>query len=250
MSEIVKTEAVVLSKMNYGDSSSIASLFTEDFGKITVIVKGARSPKSKYGRVVDPLNYLSVVLYKKESREVQLLSQADIIEHYSKIKNDLIKLSYAYAVVELVKNLLAEHETNKKIFRAIVKILGRFNLSEEKPEITFGRFFIFFLKEIGYEIQTDSCSICGKNSFASNVYYNFDKSLICSECRNSVVDNYEINLELLEYLNCLKNNESALNFGNLTIKKAITFMESHLKYQVPDFKGISSIKLFNERLLN
>lgn len=247
MSEIVKTEAVVLSKINYGDSSSIASLFTEDYGKLSVIVKGARSPKSKYGRVVDPLNYLSVVLYKKESREIQLLSQADIIEHYSKIKDDLNKLSYAYAVVELVKNLLAEHETNKKIFKAIIKILGRFSLSEEKPEITFGRFFIFFLKEIGYEIQTDSCSVCGKNSFTSNIYYNFDKGLICAECRKSAVDNYEINLELLKYLICLKTNESVSNFSNLTLKKAISFMESHLKYQVPDFKGISSIKLLNER---
>ena len=52
MSEIIKTEAVVLSKLNYGDSSSIASLFTEDFGKLSVIVKGARSPKSKYGKLL------------------------------------------------------------------------------------------------------------------------------------------------------------------------------------------------------
>jgi DNA repair protein RecO (recombination protein O) len=81
--------------MNYGDSSSIALLFTEDLGKISVIVKGARSPKSKYGKIVDPLNYLSVVLYKKETRDLQLLSGADIIEHYPAMKNDLNKLGYA-----------------------------------------------------------------------------------------------------------------------------------------------------------
>ena len=247
MSEIIKTEAVVLNKMNFGDSSSIASLFTEDLGKISVIVKGARSPKSKYGKIVDPLNYLSVVLYKKESREIQLLSQADIIEHYPKIKNDLNKLSYAYAVVELVKNLLAEHEVNRKIFKGMVKILSRLNSVDEKPEVTFGRFFIFLLKEIGYEIQIDSCAICGKVEFVDDLHYNFDKGLICGECRKTVVDNYDINLELLRYLNCLKYNESAGVFSYLTIRKAISFMENHLKYHVPDFKGISSLKLFNER---
>ena len=245
MSEIVKTEAIVLSKMNYGDSSSIASLFTEDFGKLSVIVKGARSPKSKYGKIVDPLNYLSVVLYKKESREIQLLSGADIIEHYPDMKNDLDKLGYAYAVVELVKNLLAEHEANKKIFKGLVKILSRLNSGDEKSAITFGRFFHFFLKEIGYDIQVEYCSICGKNKFTENLHYNFDKGLICGECKKTVVDNYDINLELLRYLNCLKYNESAGAFSNLITRKAINFMENHLKYHVPDFKGISSLKLFN-----
>jgi DNA repair protein RecO (recombination protein O) len=247
MSEIVKTEAVVLSKMNYGDTSSIASLFTEDFGKLSVIVKGARSPKSKYGKIVDPLNYLSVVLYKKESREIQLLSGADIIEHFPSIKNDLNKLEYAYSVVELVKNLLAEHEVNRKIFKGMVKILSRLNSVDENPEVTFGRFFIFLLKEIGYELQIDFCAICGKDKFAENLYYNFDKGLICGECKKTVVAIYDINLELLRYLNCLKNNESAGTFSNLIIRKAINFMENHLKYHVPDFKGISSLKLFNER---
>ncbi|MBE0571935.1 MAG: DNA repair protein RecO [Ignavibacteriaceae bacterium] len=247
MSEIVKTEAIVLSKMNYGDTSSIASLFTEEFGKISVIVKGARSPKSKYGKIVDQLNYLSIVLYKKESREIQLLSGADIIEHYPSLKNDLDKLRYAYGVAELVKNLLAEHEVNKRIFRGIVKILSIINSGAEKPEITFGRFFIFLLKETGYEIQVNSCAICGKIKFDSNLYYNFDKGLICGECTKTVVDNYDINLELLRYLNCLKNNESTGNFSNLILQKAINFMETHLKYHMPDFKGISSLKLFNQR---
>jgi len=245
MSEIVKTEAIVLSKMNYGDSSSIASLFTENLGKISVIVKGARSPKSKYGKIVDPLNYLAVVLYKKESREIQLLSQADIVEHYPNIKNDLSKLGYAYGVVELVKNLLADHEVNKKIFKGMVKILSRLNSGEEKSEITFGRFFMFLLKETGYEIQIDSCALCGKQKFDGDVFYNFEKGLICGECKKTVVDNYDINLELFRYLNCLKTNESAETFSNLILRKAIVFMENHLKYHVPDFKGISSLKLFN-----
>jgi len=245
MSEIIKTEAVVLSKMNYGDSSNIASLFTEDLGKISVIIKGARSVKSKYGKMVDPLNYLLVVLYKKESREVQLLSGADIIEHFPDVKSDLNKLSYAYGVLELVKNLLAEHEVNKKMFRGVIKILMRLNSGGEQPGITFSRFLFFFLKETGYEIQIDACAICGKRKFSEDIYYHRDKGVICGVCKRSVVDIYDINAELLMYLNCLKSNESASNFSNLIVQKALLFMEVHLKYHVPDFKGISSLKLFN-----
>lgn len=245
MSEIIKTEAVVLSKMNYGDSSIIASLFSEDLGKISVIIKGARSVNSKYGKIVDPLNYLLAVLYNKESREVQLLSGADIIQHFPDVKNDLNKLSYAYAVLELVKSLLPEHQANKKLFKGVIKILTLLNSGEELPEITFGRFLFFFLKETGYEIQIDACAICGKREFSDNIFYHRDKGLICGDCRKSVVDIYDINVELLRYLNCLKSNESANNFSNLTSNKALIFMENHLKYHVPDFKGISSLKLFN-----
>ena len=243
MSEIIKTEAVVLSKMNYRDSSSIASLFTDELGKISVIVKGARSSKSKYGKIVDPINYLSVIIYKKESREVQLLSGADIIEHYPEIKNNLGKLTYAYGVVELIKNLIAENEVNNKLFKAVIKILARLNKAEELPEITFGRFLFYFLKEIGYEIQLDACAICGKAISIDNVFYHRDKGVICGDCKKSVVDIYQINAELLKYLICLKTGESADNFSNLIIKKAIIFMENHLKFHVADFKGISSLKL-------
>ena len=247
MSEIIKTEAVVLSKMNYGDSSNIATLFTEELGKLSVIVKGGRSPKSKYGKIVDPLNYLLVVIYNKETREVQLLSNADIIEHFPGIRNDLVKLSYTYAVIELVKNLIAEQESNKKLFKGVIKILERINKSDENPAISFGRFFLFFLKEIGYEIQIDSCAICGKQVNSNTVFYHRDKGLICGLCKNSVVDIYDINMELLQYMNCLKNNESADNFSNHIIQKSILFMENHLKYHVADFKEISSLKLFNLR---
>lgn len=245
MSEIIKTEAVVLSKINYGDSSSIASLFTEDLGKVSVIVKGARSVKSKYGKIVDPLNYLSVVLYKKESREVQLLSGADIVEHFPEIKNDLNKLSFAYGVIELIKNLLAEHEVNKKIFKGVIKILLRLNEGIEKSEITFGRFLFFFLKETGYEIQIDSCAICGKRVESENAYYHREKGVMCGNCQISTVEIQRINAELLKYMNCLKKGESADDFSNLIMQRALIFMEDHLKYHVPDFKGISSLKLFN-----
>ena len=247
MSEIIKTEAIVLSKMNYGDTSTIATLFTDDLGKISVLIKGARSPKSKYGRIVDPINHLLVVLYKKESRDIQLLSGADIIDHYPEIKNDLNKLKYAYSITELVKNLLAEHEINKRIFKGLVKILNRLNRGEEPSEVTFGRFFLFFLKEIGYEIQIESCSVCGKKTISTDYFYSFEKGLMCGECKKSAVDIYDINLELLGYLKCLNSDESISSFDNLICQRAIIFMENHLKYHVSDFKGISSLRLFNER---
>jgi DNA repair protein RecO (recombination protein O) len=246
MSQIVKTKAIVLSKMNYGETSSIVSLFTEDEGKLSVIAKGARSAKSKYGRIIDPINYLQVVFYKKDSREVQLVSDAEIIDHFPAVKSDLEKLKYAYAIIELVKNLMAEHELNKKLFKGVVRILFKLNTSKEKPEVAFGRFFMFILKEVGYEIQIEKCAICSnKRHKDDNFYFNLEKGLICGKCKEQAVEIYKINLELLAYLKCLKNNDPADVFINSEPERAIVLMEKFLKYHVQDFKGIQSLKSFN-----
>ncbi len=68
------------------------------------------------------------------------------------LKNDLPKLKYAYAVIELVKNLMAEREVNKQVFKGVVRILSRINSSNEKPDISFGRFFL----------NSSSSAACGR----------------------------------------------------------------------------------------
>ncbi len=246
MSEIIKTEAVVLSKLAYGDSSIIADLFTEDYGRLPVIVKGGRSSKSKIGLLIDPINHLQVIFYQKETRELQLLSNAELLSQNSSLKDDLEKIKYAYAVIELIKNLMAEHEVNHRVFKGVVRILSIINSANEIPAISFGRFFLFFLNEIGYQFQLDKCAICeGKNFSSLSLYYNFEKGLICGKCTQDTVDFYHINMELFQYLYCLKTNISAENYSIKTIKEAIYLLERHLKYHIPDFKGIQSLQIVN-----
>jgi DNA repair protein RecO (recombination protein O) len=219
MSKIIKTEAVVLSKLNYGDSSSIVSLFTKDYGKLSVMLKGGRNPKSKLSLIVDPINYLEVIFYNNPSRDLQILSSADIKAHFHKIKEDLDKLKYAHSVIELVKNLSVEHETNKKLFSGIIRILELIEEDKENPAVSFGRFFLFFLKELGYEFQP------GTNN----------------------IDNITINPELFLYFNCLKKNENPGNVSPDVINGALTFLENYLKYHVSDFKGLQSLNMFKEK---
>jgi len=245
MSEIIKSEAVVLSKINYGDSSIIASLYSKDSGKMSVIIKGGRSPKSKIGMIVDPLNHLEIVFYKKESRDVQLLSGAEIISHFHHIKEDLERLKYSYAVIELVKNLSPENEPNVKIFRGIIRILSLFDSSNEKSEILFGRFFLFFIEEVGYQLQLFKCSVCGKDDLRNKILgYNYDRGLLCENCKAENINNYEINSELFDYLHCLKTNKSIQSVNDYTIKNASNFFETYLKFHISNFKGIQSFTAF------
>jgi DNA repair protein RecO (recombination protein O) len=219
MSKIIKTEAVVLSKLNYGDSSSIVSLFTKEFGKLSAMLKGGRNPKSKFSLIVDPINYLEVIFYNNPSRDLQILSSADFKAHFHKIKEDLDKLKYAHAVIELVKNLSAEHEVNKKLFSGVTRILGIIDEGKENPAVSFGRFFLFFLKELGYEFQPET----------------------------GYLENITINPELFHYFHCLKKNENPGNVNPAVINGAVTFLENYLKHHVSDFKGLQSLSMFKEK---
>ncbi len=241
MSEIIKTEAVVLSKMDYRDSSNILSLYTQDFGKMSTILKGGRSPKSKSKHIAEPLNHIQIILYKKETRDLQIISEVNLISHFPLIKENLEKLKYSIAILELIKKLTPEHETNLKLFNGLIRILFLINSSNEHSKITFGRFFLFFLKEIGYGIQLNKCSSCQNNLMSGEYFgYNFELGIFCSRCLSNFRIDFKISPELFNYLVCLNQNKKADTFKGFTADKAIVFMERYLKFHIPDFKGINS----------
>ncbi len=245
MSEIVKTEAVVLNKIDYGDTSIIVSLFTKEFGRLSAILKGGRSPKSKAGTTLDPPNFLRVILYNKSTRDVQLISGAEIIEHYPVVKSDLDRLKFAFAIIELVKKLTPEHEANERLFRGLIRILNLLDSSDEQPQIIFGRFFVFLLEVLGYELSLGNCGSCGSMiQSGSSCAYNFSTGPICENCRQSHLESFYLNSELFEYLFCLKHGKIIKNVNILTAEKSILFLEKYLKFHVPDFKGIQSLQIY------
>jgi DNA repair protein RecO (recombination protein O) len=244
MSEIIQTEAFVLTKLNYGETSSIISLFTKDYGKFGVILKGGRSAKSKIGLAVDPINHLQVIIYQKKERELQILTGADIISHYPNIKRNFDKLKYCYAILELVKDLLLEEQVSEKIFRGVVKIFALIEEEGEGFDLLFARFFLFFLKEIGYEFQFQNCSACGKaNVNEEALSYSREMGILCFECKRLYPASLIVEPELFQLFYCLKNNLRFKAEKKGVIEKGIKIMEMHLKHHINDFSGIKSLKI-------
>lgn len=245
MSEIIKTEAVVLSKLNYGDTSLIISVYTESFGKMSLIIKGGRNPRSRTGITADPLNHVQLVAYKKDTRDIQLLSSVDIISHFPRIKEDLDKTQYSLAILELVKKLTLENESNNKLFRGIIKILNQLENGREHPGNSFGRFYLFFLSELGYKLQLDTCNICKKVLHSGSAGFSFETSFVCSDCLETHTGLNFIPVELLNYLFCLNTNKSINNISLELIKQTVIFLDKYTKYHIPDFSGIQSLNYFN-----
>jgi len=71
--------------MKFRDTSKIVSLYTRRFGRVSVVAKGARDRKSRFGAALEPMSHVSAVFYKKERSDLHLLSQCDLLNGFRRI---------------------------------------------------------------------------------------------------------------------------------------------------------------------
>jgi DNA repair protein RecO (recombination protein O) len=129
---IIRTEAIVLRSLDYGETSQIVTLFTREKGKLAVMAKGARRIKSAYGATLQPMAYTQVVFYYKPTRTLQTLSESSHVESFLRIRGSLEKIGLGLRIMELVAALMEEEDPHPETFALVVRILRRLNASEAR----------------------------------------------------------------------------------------------------------------------
>jgi DNA repair protein RecO (recombination protein O) len=156
-----KTRAIVIRLVEFSESSYIATLFTEDFGKITGLAKGARRQKSAFENALDLLAVSRVVFLRKSSEGMDLLTEAKLERRFRASSRDLRRLYAGYYVAELLQVLTDERDPQPMLFRqalrAIEQLDGHGNVQEELL-----RFELAALRELGHEPILDRCVECGR----------------------------------------------------------------------------------------
>ncbi len=244
MTEIIKTNAIVLKKLDYQNTSKIATFYTYNYGKISAIIKGARSAKSQIGPVVDVLNEVQLVVYKKNTRSVQIVSQVELLRYFKNIKSDLKKLKYSSAVIELLNSLILESEINFKLYKGTIRILELMDSSTGKAEFLFVKYFLFFLKELGYQLSFDNCAVCGKKFKKGKKAFNYEIGFICEICMKNSLYSIEFDEELFELIKDLTYKASKTPYNQNQLNKILYFLEKYLIYHNPEFAGIKSLRVF------
>lgn len=146
---IIKTDVIVLKSIKYGDTSKIVTLYSKDLGKVKAIIKGARNYKSGMSGIFQTLNFLSVILYLKESREIQNLSKAEFIYSFKNISEDFEKLQTALKVIEIINKSLPDMDPNPELFKIATLFFTGINKPDSDNELLLLNFQIEFLKISG-----------------------------------------------------------------------------------------------------
>ena len=120
---IIRTDAVSLRTIDYGETSQIVTLYTRSHGKMAVLAKGARRIKSKFGASLQPMSYSQVVFYHKPSRQLQTLSESSCIQPMPDLTRHLDKITIGLRIVELMNVLMHEAEPNPTAFNLLLQSL-------------------------------------------------------------------------------------------------------------------------------
>lgn len=244
MAEITKSEAIVLRKTKFSDTSLIIQIYTKEKGKISALLKGARSSKSKIGSKIDLINHVEVIFYNKEEKDLQLVTQVNLINHYPNIRESLDKIKYASAVCELILKLVPENEPNDKIFRGSVKILKLINDAKNNEAYIFAQFLLFFIKQIGFEISFEYCSNCSsKIDKLSGNAFSYTNGIVCSECNEDKLLTFQFSEELFNLFKCLTNKNNLTSCNNKDAENIVFILEKFLVFHNSEFKGIKSLQI-------
>lgn len=121
--EIIRTDAVVLRSTDYGETSRIVNLFTRDHGRLGVMARGARSPKSRFGATLEPMSWIQAVIHMRPGRDLQTLSEASHVEVFSNIGRSLERLSIGVRMIELTGALMHSGQANPVVLQLQVEAL-------------------------------------------------------------------------------------------------------------------------------
>jgi len=181
--EIKKTEVLVLKVTDYRETSRIINGFSEDFGKITLLAKGARKPKSRISAPFQTLVNSEVVFYKKENRDMYIVKEAGVVEYFQYIHSNLVRFNYASVVADFIFSFLAPEQVSKTLFQYSLHILKEINV--RPVEVLPGIITKFLLKGsaiLGFKMELSKCSSCG-NRIEPPVYISSESGgVICNKC--------------------------------------------------------------------
>jgi DNA repair protein RecO (recombination protein O) len=154
--------------MKYRDTSKIVTFYSKEYGKLKGIAKGARTAKNKFGSALEPLSHSMLLIYKKEHRDLHLISQCDSIDSFKNLTEDLDRMSTGLAVLELIDQVTHHEERTPAMFALLVETLSALNVSTKNYEMYLQAFQLRLAALFGYAPNFDTCGQCGKPILLGN----------------------------------------------------------------------------------
>ncbi|MCX7965110.1 MAG: DNA repair protein RecO [Syntrophorhabdaceae bacterium] len=182
-----KDEALVLTKLSYGESDKIIRLFTLMNGKLSAIAKGGSKSLKRFMNTLEPFNHIRIEYFKKQNKALAMIENADLIESNTGIEKSLKSFCTASFFAEFTDRLTKEGEKNKELFEILKYIF--LNVRDSN----FGSSYIVIhllniLKVTGFMPNFKSCVYCGKEvPDVEKVFFSKEKGgILCKACSLSL----------------------------------------------------------------
>jgi len=172
---------IVLRTHKLAEADKILVLLTAEHGKVRAVAKGVRKTMSRFGGRLEPLAHVSLLM--REGRSLDVVAQAETIDHFRPLREDLGRLAQAMALVEAIDQIAPERDVNVRRYQML---LGALRTLAARPAVLLvPAFFLKLLAAEGMRPELDSCVNCG--SPEPLVAYDVDAGgALCRTCRRGV----------------------------------------------------------------
>jgi DNA repair protein RecO (recombination protein O) len=193
-----RVEAIVLRHTDWGEADRLLWIFTREQGKLQVVAKGVRKPRSRKAGHLEPFTRVELLL--AQGRDLPIVTQAEAKEAYQALREDLVRVGYAAYIIELLDRFTYEEGENVSLYRLLSETLARIN-REKDPAFAVRYYEVRLLDLVGFRPQLLNCVICGGEIKAEDQFFSFEKGgVICPNCSGREAGARPISLPALRIL--------------------------------------------------
>jgi len=181
----IKTEAVVLRSLRFGEADRVLHLYTLARGRLGAIAKGVRKTRSRFGARLEPLSHVELMLHQGGG-ELGTVTGADLIRPHAAAREDPYRLGVGLVGAEAMLRLFHEQEASPRAFGALTRfldLLDELPARDDPPKLDplSLSFQLKLLWLAGYLPHLGSCAECGgEGPFAG--YSPRAGGVVCRSC--------------------------------------------------------------------
>ncbi len=197
---LFRTRALVLRVHYLSDTDKLVTFYTERFGKVKDVAKGARRIKSRYGASLEPLTLVSLIYFGKEHQALFRVNQCDIVAYHHEIRDSLDTFFYALYFIELLDSLTAEGQRDGELFSFVLEALETLR-PDQNPELLCRFYELQMLALLGYKPRLEQCGKCRQFPRSHWVGFSYNsQGIFCAPCLDGNPVEARIQLGTLQYL--------------------------------------------------
>lgn len=178
---IDKACGLILNKRDLRETSIIVDFYTQEFGKISGILKGIRTQPEKFASNLELFSLNEIIFYRKTHSSLHLVSQADKISNFTGVRGNIERAATAGFMMELISSVMQPEDKNEEVFHLALDSLKELE-TNYNPEKIATIFKIKMLNLSGFRPHFDSCVSCMDRITGQSKFSLSCGGLLCPRC--------------------------------------------------------------------
>ena len=222
---IIDTDAIVLKTFSYGETSLISRCFTKDKGKISFIIKGAKSKKNLISPYFQPLSFINIIYKENEKRELQVVSKVSFVQIWTQIPLSLRKMSLSQSILEISDFTLEKNDPYPNLFNILINTFQIFESGDINENVLFWNY---------------ECNILSEMGFMINIEDSLDSELISLKMNDKIINTIQ---------QLINGNISDIDLDTISLdnkKKISKFLYQKLCFYFEGFERLKSFRVIKD----